>query len=129
MAVNSSDLNSFDRWLEENSKNVFYKLNTPITIHPIFALKILQTFGFRVVNGDDNLLYVEDVNHWLQTKMDQTFQSPIIRQFIRDLNSGVRLWLHELVYLINSNPAVLNRDINNIRDALFIIDEYKKSAP
>ena len=117
-----------NQWFTTNPKQVFYKPTTQVDINPILALRILKQFGFRLYQDVNGLRRIESVDHWLQNFMAQNFQNPYVQNMILNPSTGVLAYLHNLVNLINSNPAILNR-VNNIGEAQRIIVFRKERTP
>lgn len=106
------ELTAFDNWILSHANQVFYITGTPINIHPLMALRILQTFGFRKFVDNTRIMQIESVDHWLNN-MPTVFTDIQLQNIIRNRNNHLLEYLENLVDFINGNPAILNRHINN----------------
>lgn len=121
------DLTAFDNWILSHANKIFYITGTPINIHPLMALRILQTFGFKKFIDNTRIMKIESVDHWLNN-MSTIFTDPQIQNIIRNRNNHLLEYLQNLVDFINGNPAILNRHINNY-DIGFNLAEQRRRAP
>lgn len=85
--------------------------NNMHNINPLLVKIILFRFGFKEFSKFDwitqtNLNQVESIDHWMTYSITEKFDSPVISQSI-----GLKNYLQFLVEYINSNPAILNKNI------------------
>lgn len=126
--ISASDKKMLNKWLSDNNNIVFYKPFDTVDPYPSFAHLLLKFFGFKKFKNDNNLLEVETVSHWLENNMNNVFNDKA-KKLITDPKSGIIIWLNIIVNFINSNPAILNINFNNISEAYLIIQEKMKLIP
>lgn len=125
----SNNISDTDNWFKTYNTQTFYNPNIPMNIHPIMALRILQKFGFQKYIDQDGLYKVEDVEHWRVFSMPRVFPSQASQSVILNTSTGIVSYLNQLVNFINSNPGILNRNINDIGNAQQIVILRRQKIP
>jgi len=110
---NDSLMVCIDRFKVSNFNEVAKKeINN---IHPTVALRILQKMGFRTKSSYDNVFgaeikKVENVNHWYNSVIVKRYGEVDARKLVAT-NSRLLAYLDLLVQFVNSNPGILNNNI------------------